>query len=132
MTSPFIYINSYTIRPGKEEAYRQLSQQLVELVRENEPRMLYFAAHVSDDGTEAHTIQVHEAVENMAHHMQVLQGHPELLQASSEAVDFSTMSIQIFGTPTAEILEQMKEMAGSGVQVTIAPAAAAFDRFGTA
>lgn len=46
--------------------------------------MLYFAAHISDDGTEAHTIQVHEAVDNMAHHMKVLQQPPDLLRASSE------------------------------------------------
>jgi len=130
VASPFIYINSYTIRPGKQDAYRELSQRLVEVVRENEPGMLYFAAHISGDGAEAHTIQVHETVENMARHMQVLQDHPDLLRASSDAVDFSTMSIQIYGTPTHEILEQMEQMAGTGAEVTIAPAAAAFDRFG--
>jgi hypothetical protein len=52
--------------------------------------------------------------------------------ASSEAVDFSEMSIQIFGTPTDEILRQMEQMAGSGASVTIAPPVATMNRFGSA
>lgn len=126
----FIYVNSYRIKPGKLDEYLKLSEDVVEVVRENEPRMLYFGGHIGQDRGEAHTIQIHEAADNMAYHIQVLQQHPELLKASSEAVDFSTMSIQIFGTPTDEIVQQMKQMAGTGATVTIAPAVAAFHRFG--
>jgi quinol monooxygenase YgiN len=86
MPSPFIYVNSYRIKPGQEQAYRELSERLVDVVRDNEPNMLYFAAHLSEDGAHAHTIQVHETAANMAHHMQVLQQHPELLTASRPPV----------------------------------------------
>lgn len=131
MAEPFIFVNSFKIKPGKTEAFKETVHRIIEVVRENEPRMLYYAAHISQDGTEVHAIQIHDGADNMAYHMEILQQHPDLLKASSEVAEFSDMSIQLFGTPTDEIVQQMKQMAGAGASVTIAPAAAAFDRLNT-
>ena len=91
--------------------------------------MLYFALHVSEDGSKATTVQVHADAENLGYHMGVIQ---DLVRAAYEYIDHSNTAIRIFGSPTAEVLDQMRQLAGSGVSVTVSPAALGFDRFGNA
>ena len=58
--------NTYTIKPGKEEAYKTAHQQVADLVEAKEPKMLYFALHTSEDGSQATTVQVHADAEKQA------------------------------------------------------------------
>jgi hypothetical protein len=126
MAEPLIFINTYTIKPGKEEAYKTAHQKVADIVEAKEPRMLYFALHTSEDGSEAATVQVHANAENLGYHMSVVENH---IRAAHEYLDYSNMTIRIFGSPTAEILDQMRQLAGSGVSVTVSPAALGFNRF---
>jgi hypothetical protein len=52
------------------------------------------------------------------------------IRAAHEYVDYATAAIRIFGSPTAEILDQMRQLAASGVSVTVSPATLGFNRFG--
>ena len=126
MAEPLIFINTYAIQPGKLDAYKQRFQRTAKVVEDNEPRMLYFACHVSEDGTEATTVQVHADADNMAFHMELVDDH---IEAARDFFDFSSMSIRIYGSPTDAMLEQMRELAGAGVDVTVSHPAIAFDRF---
>jgi hypothetical protein len=126
MSEPFIFINTYAIKPGMLDAYKRGFQRTAEVVEDNEPRMLYFACHVSEEGTETTTVQVHADAENMAFHMRLVGDH---IEAARKLLDFSSMSIQIYGSPTEAILEQMRQLSGAGVDVTVSRAAIAFDRF---
>lgn len=119
MAEPFIFINTYKFKPGKEEEYRAAFQEVADIVEAQEPKMLYFAEHVSEDGSQATTVQVHSDPDNMAHHMQLVDKH---IREASEYLDWSSMSIQIFGSPSEAVLEQMRELAGAGVSVTVSPA----------
>jgi quinol monooxygenase YgiN len=127
MAEPFIFINTYTIKPGKEEAYEAAHQKVADLVEAKEPKMLYFALHTSEDGSEATTVQVHADAENFGYHMSLVEDH---VRAAHEYVDYSNVAIRIFGSPTAAILDQMRQLAGSGVSVTVSPATLGFNRFG--
>jgi quinol monooxygenase YgiN len=127
MAEPFIFINTYTIKPGKEEAYKTAHQKVADLVQAKEPKMLYFALHTSEDGSEATTVQVHADAENFGYHMSLVEDH---VRAAHEYLDSSNTAIRIFGSPTAEILDQMRQLAGSGVSVTVSPATLGFNRFG--
>ena len=127
MAEPFIFINTYTIKPGKEEAYKTAHQQDADLVEAKEPKMLYFALHTSEDGSQATTVQVHADAANLGYHMSVIQDH---VRMAYEYIDQSNTIIRIFGSPTPEILHQMRQLAGSGVSVTISPATLGFNRFG--
>lgn len=126
MAEPFIFINTYTIKPGKEEEFRKSFQEVADMVEAEEPRMLYFGHHESEDGSEATTVQVHSDPDNMAFHMQLIGEH---IQQAAEYLDFSSMSIRIYGAPSDAVLDQMRQVAGSGVSVTVSPAVVAFDRF---
>ena len=127
MAEPFIFINTYTIKPGKEEAYKTAHQQVADLVEAKEPKMLYFALHTSEDGSQATTVQVHADAENFGYHMSLVEEH---VRAAHEYLDGANMAIRIFGSPTEAILDQMRQLAGSGVSVTISPPTLGFNRFG--
>jgi quinol monooxygenase YgiN len=126
MAEPFIFINTYAIKPGKEEEYRKRFQEVADIVQAEEPRMLYFAHHESEDGSESTTVQVHAHPDNMAFHMQLVGEH---IRQSAQYLDFSSMSVRIYGAPSDAVLDQMRQLAGSGVSVTVSPAVVAFDRF---
>jgi hypothetical protein len=126
MAEPFIFINTYKIKPGKEEAYKTAHQKVADIVEAKEPKMLYFALHTSEDGSEATTVQVHADAENFGYHMSVVEDH---VRAAHEYLDGTSIVIKVLGTPTAEILDQMRQLGGSGVSVTVSPATLGFNRF---
>lgn len=128
MAEPFILINTYAIKPGHEDEYHKRFQEVADLVEANEPKMLYFAAHLSEDGSEAATVQVHTDADNMAFHLELVADH---VRDAAQYLDFSTMSIRIYGSPTEAVLEQMRQLAGSGMAVTVSPAVVSFDRLAT-
>lgn len=82
--------------------------------------------HHDQDASEASTVQVHADADNMAFHMQLVGDH---IRRSAEYLDFSSMKIKIYGSPSEAVLDQMRQLAGSGVPVTISPAAVGFNRF---
>jgi hypothetical protein len=127
MAEPFIFINTYTIKPGKEEAYKTVHQKVADLVEAKEPKMLDFALHTSEDGSQATTVQVHADAENFGYHMSLVEDH---VRAAHEYLNDANMAIRIFGSPTAAILDQMRQLAGSGVSVTVSPPTLGFNRFG--
>jgi hypothetical protein len=127
MAEPFIFINTYTIKPGREEAYKTAHRKVADLVEAKEPKMLYFALHTSEDGSEATTVQVHADAENFGYHMSLVEEH---VRAAHEYIDYSNTAIRILGSPTAAILDQMRQLAGSGVSVTVSPSTLGFNRFG--
>jgi UDP-N-acetylmuramoylalanine-D-glutamate ligase len=126
MAEPFIFINSYRIKPGMEEEYRQRFGEVADIVEAQEPKMLYFGEHIAEDGTGATTVQVHADAENMGYHMELVGEH---IQEAAQYLDFASMTLQIFGSPTEAVLDQMRQLAGSGVSVTVSPAAVSFHRF---
>ena len=117
MSSPFIFINTYSIRPGKAERYRELCDEVTELVDANEPNMLSFACGISDDGANASTVQVHADLSNMAFHMEV--AGPLIGQAMQECLDPSGMTIDIYGRAPDPLLEQLRAVAGTGVSINV-------------
>lgn len=126
MGEPFIFVNTYRIKPGMEEEYRKAFQEVADIVEAEEPRMLYFAEHISEDGSEATTVQVHADADNMAYHMQLVDEH---IRQAGRYLDLSSMAIRIYGSPSDAVLQHMRQLAGSGVSVTVSPAAVSFNRF---
>jgi hypothetical protein len=125
MTEPFIFINSYAIKPGRAEDYAKVCERVLEIVGAQEPRLLHLGFYVDEDGTEGTTVQIHPDAENMGFHMQLVAEH---INESREYLDFTTMRIQIFGTLRGPVLEQMRQLAGSGVPVTIMAQSSGFNR----
>jgi hypothetical protein len=69
MTAPFILISDYSIQPGKQDEFLQGFKEIADLADAGEPRLLCFAEHLSEDGTQGSTVQVHADAENMERHL---------------------------------------------------------------
>ena len=126
MAEALIFINTYAINPGQADAYKEAFQMVAEVVHSEEPKMLYFACHIGEDGSEATTVQVHADADNLPFHMSLVG---DQIRSAAQFLDFSTMSVQIYGSPTDQVLAQMRQLAGDGAKVTVRPAAVAFHRF---
>jgi quinol monooxygenase YgiN len=115
MSAPFIFIGTHRLKEGKLQDLKQYEQELVALVEANEPRLLAFHVFVNDDGTQATTVQVHPDAASMEFHMQVLG------EKIGQAYEFleRTERIEVYGTPSGQVLEMLRQLAGSGVPLSV-------------
>lgn len=127
MSEAFVFSNTFRIKEGKLDEYRRfVVEKVVPAVEGGEPNMMQFGIFLDEDTMEATSLQVHRTVENFAFHMNLIS---QMMEEGRDLIDFSEMSARIYGTPTEQILQQMKQMAGSGVEVSISGAISSFDRF---
>ena len=125
MVEPFIFIGTHTIKEGKLEDFKQHFGEFAKFIEANEPRLIHFELYINEDGTEVSVVQVHPDADSMAFHMQVAAEH--FVRAYDEFLD-GTKSIQIYGTPSDALLEQMKQVSSSGVPVVVKSGLAGFNR----
>jgi hypothetical protein len=126
MVDPFIFVQTAPIKEGRLEGYKTDFKDTVALVADREPRILHFASYINEEGTEQTVVQVHPDAESMRFHMQIAAQHIE--ERGPRNLDFSRMRIEVYGTPTEPVLELMRELAGSGVPVTVKTLASGFNR----
>ena len=122
MGAPFILVNEYAIQPDKTGEFLEAFRAIVDIAEAHEPELLYFAEHLSEDGTQGSTVQVHASAQNMERHMQLVGEHIARLV---HYLEFE--AIRIYGTPTDSVLEQLRQIAGD--RVTVRPLSVGFDRF---
>jgi hypothetical protein len=117
-TGPFIFIATNRLKPGKLEAEGQRVPGLCDFIEANEPRILAFNEYANEEGTEVGVVQVHPDVDSFTFHMDVVRERAS--QAYAETLD-ATTSIQVYGAPTATILEMLKRSAGPTVAFSVKP-----------
>jgi hypothetical protein len=118
MSEPFIFIATNTLKPGRLEDEKKRVPELCAFIEANEPRLIAFHEYVNEDGTEVGVVQVHPDAASMELHMEVVRERAE--RAYAETLD-ATTSIQVYGTPSARVLELLRRQATSGVSLTVKP-----------
>ncbi len=118
MVEPFIFIATNRLKPGALEAERQRVPELSAFIEASEPRLLAFNEYVNQDGTEVAVVQVHPDAASMEFHMGVVRERAE--RAYGQTLE-ATVSVQVFGTPSARILEMLRLQAGANVAVSVKP-----------
>ena len=116
MSSPFIFIATNTLKPGKLDDERKRVPGLVEFIEANEPRLIAFNEYVNEAGDEVTVVQVHPDAASMEAHMEIVRDRA--MQAYAETLD-ATVRVQVFGQPTAAILEALRQQAGAGVEISV-------------
>ena len=114
--SPFIFIATNRLKPGRLDAERDRVPGLVEFVEANEPRLIAFNEYVNEAGDEVTVVQVHPDAESMEAHMQIVRDRAQ--EAYAQTLD-ATVRIQVFGEPTQAILDMLRQQAGSGVEISV-------------
>lgn len=125
MSEPFIFINTYGIKEGMTEVFREQAQAVVDLVEAEEPQMLFFGFFINEEGTEATTLQVHPDPDSMLFHMEIARKH---IEESTDFLDYSNMAVRVYGTPTEAVMEMMRQLSGTGTPITIKTPSATVDR----
>jgi hypothetical protein len=116
MSSPFIFIATNRLKAGKLDRERDRVPGLVKFIAASEPRLIAFHEYVNDAGDEVSVVQIHPDPESMEAHMEVVRERAQ--QAYAETLD-ATVRIQVFGAPTAAILETLRQQAGNGVEISV-------------
>ena len=116
MSSPFIFIATNRLKPGKLDSERERVPHLVEFIEASEPRLIAFNEYVDEAGHEVTVVQVHPDAASMEAHMEIVSERAQA--AYAETLD-ATVRIQVFGRPTDAILETLRQQAGSGVEISV-------------
>lgn len=118
MSQPFIHFGTFRIKEGKFEDLASSYREVVETVKEHEPRMIAFHGFVNEDRTEMTVIQVHPDTASMDFHMQVLRdklGEQVARALGPELIEFKRS--EYYGTPSEGALEMDRQIPGLAVDV---------------
>jgi hypothetical protein len=118
MTAPLIFVFSYPIRDGKLKEFERFNREFAGFVEAKEPRLIGYEVYVSEDGTQATSVLIHPDAESEDFHMQVAG---EKLQQGNALMDTTKMAIDVYGSPSDAVLEQLGNMAESGITVRLKP-----------
>ena len=116
MPSPFIFIATNRLKPGKLDRERERVPGLVAFIEANEPRLIAFNEYVNQAGDEVTVVQVHPDAASIEAHMEIVR--ERALTAYAETLD-ATVRVQVFGEPTPAIIETLRQQACSGVEISV-------------
>lgn len=124
MGQPIVFIFRLKVREGRLLDLKRYLGEINEFVEANEPGVITYRQFIDEAGSEMTDIQIHPDSESMEFHMRVA-GH-----RIGEAFQYvETQSVEVCGTLSEALLEQMRQVAGSGVLVSIKSHLGGFDRF---
>ena len=118
MPGPFIFIATNRLRDGRFDAERRRVPELSGFIEAHEPRLIAFNEYVNEDRSEVTVVQIHPDAASMEFHIGIVGDHARQAYAQTLA---GTTGIQVFGTPTENILRMLRQQAGSGVPLSINP-----------
>jgi len=114
MSEPIVLISHHKMKQDKIDAFRKVHQEKTLLLQEQKPDTIVFLAYAGEDGGEVSFVHVFPDAEAMDIHF---QGADE---RSKQAYEFmQPKSMEIYGLPNDGVLEMMKQIAESGVVVSI-------------
>lgn len=127
MSEPIVYIDRSEILEGRLQELKLAINELVELVEANELQLIAYNVYLNEDGTQMTVVHVHHNSASLAFHMKVAG------PAFPKFAEFiKLMTIDVYGKPSDDLLEQLREKAkvlGNGT-VVVHKLEAGFARFG--
>jgi len=117
MTGPFIYVGTWSIKPGKLDQARKFFAEHIDYIERNEPRLIAFHMYLDPEGMMGGVVQLHPDAESMDTHMELIAEH------LANAGDFigEIVQEQTFGAPTESFAEALRGYADSGIPVRVIP-----------
>jgi hypothetical protein len=105
MNEPFVYVATYSVKPGMIEDARRRITALGDLVESEEPELVAFHLYLDEENARVTNVQVHPDSDSMATHMRVVARH------LADAGDWlgETLVQQVLGTPPPELVRYAEE-----------------------
>jgi len=117
VNDPFVYVGTWTIKPGKLEDAKRFLTEHSAFIEEREPRMIAFHVYFDEEGSKASVVQVHPDSASMELHMQVIADH---MDEAFEIID-TILSEQYYGPMSQSLSETLAQWETPGVAVTKMP-----------
>jgi len=123
MFKPFIYMSTWKIKEGRLEDWKRFTRELVENIEAKEPQLIAFNIFLNEDETEMTSIQIHPDAASIDFHMQVLQQvlGGDMNEWVERAGFLEPKHIEIYGTPSAAVLEADRPRVEAGIVRRIKP-----------
>jgi hypothetical protein len=129
MSSPFIFVGTHKIKPGRRDEFKQYFAEFSsKIVEPEEPRLHSFYGYAAPDSDYVTVVQVHPDAASMATHMKV--GMEHFANAYSEYLEPES-AMEIYGDLTDDLIRTISAAAqtdGDASSVTIREPFAGFDR----
>src|SRR5436190_2555754 len=117
MNAPFVYVGTWTIKPGKQEEARKWLADHTTFIEQNEPRMIAFHVYFDERASKASVVQVHPDSASMELHMQLIAEH---MGPAFEIID-TILSEQYYGPMSDSLSATLAQYEGPEVTVTKMP-----------
>lgn len=104
----FVFVGTYTLKPGALDEWVDSTADYVRFVEEAEPQLLYFTMHLDEERRRATVVQVHPDADSMVLHIKAISDHIEESMAHLEPGGRHL----IFGDPSDELLAIMEQVGG--------------------
>jgi hypothetical protein len=114
MSGPIVFISRNRIKGGMLDDFRAHYRESVPLTKVAKPGTLVQLAYLNEDATEVTVVRFFPNAEAMDRQ---LQGADERSKLTYQFIE--PTRIEIYGRPSRFALEMMKQVAGSGIEVTI-------------
>jgi hypothetical protein len=105
MSTPFVYVGTWTIKEGKLDEARKWLAEHADFVETNEPRMIAFHFYVDAETGTCSVVQLHPDSTSMEFHMQLLAEH---MSAAQDYID-QILTEQYFGAMSDELSKTLAE-----------------------
>jgi hypothetical protein len=117
MSEPFVYVGTWTIKPGKFDEARKWMAEHAVVIEAHEPRMIAFHVYFDEEGQRASVVQVHPDSASMERHMQVIAEH---VRGAFDFIDVIE-SEQYFGPMSDSLSETLAKFETPGTTVIKMP-----------
>lgn len=117
MSEPVVFISHFAIKEGTLEDLRELSEEVIENLRQDKPRTVLYLAYLDDEGTQVSFLHAFLDAESMDLHF---EGADERAKAAYQYLE--PRGWEIYGRPSESAMGSMREAAaGAGVPLTVLP-----------
>lgn len=123
MIKPLIFVSTWKIKEGRLEDSKQFAKEFMEHVKTREPQLIAFNMYFNEDETEMTSIQVHPDAASMDFHLQVLAKviGEDMIEWIDRADFLEPKHIEIYGTPSAKLLEADQPFVDAGIPQSVKP-----------
>ncbi len=112
MSEPLVFVFNVKLQEGKFDDYARYANELVESIESSEPRLIALEVYANEEGSEVSHVFVHPDAESEDFHSEVAA---EKVKEGGQY--YAGLAIDVYGRPSDAVLQQLKQMADSGVPV---------------
>lgn len=116
MAEPIVFISTHKIRDGKLDEFKEQYRKGATVIEEEKPGTVAFLAYLNDDETEVSTVHVFPDADAMERHM---DGVGDRAKRAAEYLEFH--KLEVWGSPSDDVLEMMQQAPESGVTLSVMP-----------